>query len=185
LPTTLAGVQVNIGGSPAPLLYVSDTQINAVVPLGLTSPSTVKLSVTRDGVPLSDFRVVVDAVAPQIFRNADGSAAALNQDGTINSASQPAAPGSIVSIWATGTGVFSGVDGQKVTSASLFICSCAIGIGVDSLIVSYAGTAPGLVTGVTQINFQIPLQSDAGTVEYFSLRVDAQSSSQTFIYVTR
>jgi hypothetical protein len=35
LPTALAGVQVTINGAPAPLMYVSGTQINAVTPFEL------------------------------------------------------------------------------------------------------------------------------------------------------
>ena len=154
LPATLGGVTVTIHGAAAPLLYVSDTQINAVAPIELSASSTVDLNFA-----VLTFRTIVDSVAPQVFRNPDGSAAAINQDGTVNSQTNPAKVGSYVSIWATGTGYFPGSDGQMATGANSF-CSlprpCVIfdasGTQVDT---SYSGAAPDLVNGVIQINFQV------------------------------
>jgi len=51
--------------------------------------------------------VPVNGAAPGIFRSQEGvssQAAAANQDGTVNSPSNPAAPGSYVSVWGTGFG---------------------------------------------------------------------------------
>jgi len=62
LPTELAGVQVSIRGIPAPLLYVSGTQINAVVPLELLNVASTSLRVTLNGSALPDFRLVIDPV---------------------------------------------------------------------------------------------------------------------------
>jgi uncharacterized protein (TIGR03437 family) len=157
LPTTLAGVQVSFNGTPAPLLYVSDTQINAVVPLELLNESSASLRVTLNSGTLPDFRLVVDTAIPQVARNADGSAAAINQDGTVNSATHPAAAGSFVSIWATGIGFAPGMDGQMATTAQSF-CNCIIHdlVHNQDIVPAYAGAAPGLVTGVVQLNFQVP-----------------------------
>src|ERR1039457_6301221 len=69
LPTTLGGIQVTIGGTPVPLLYVSDTQINAVAPVELT-PNTTTLGgiqVTIGGTPVPLLYVSdtqINAVAP-------------------------------------------------------------------------------------------------------------------------
>lgn len=177
LSNNLGGVQVMIGGVPAPLLYVSNTQINAVAPAELTAGST-EVVVTIGSTSLPGFRAQVDQSDPQVFLNADGSAAAINQDGSVNSAANPAAAGSIVSIWATGTGA-EGPDGLKATTP-VFSCSCGIG----SLSVTYAGYAPGLVDGVTQINFQIPASANAGPMEYFSLTAGSGIGSRTFVYVS-
>ena len=84
LPTTLAGLQVTINGMAAPLLSVSGTQINAIAPLELISPGFTQLQVTVNGVALPDLPVAIDPAIPEVFRNADGSALAVNQDGTIN-----------------------------------------------------------------------------------------------------
>ena len=160
LPTLLGGVQVTIDGIPAPLLYVSDTQINAVAPVELTAGSAVALQIAQSGAPLPDFRVMVDIAAPGVFLNPDGSAAAINQDGTVNSEANPAPVGSYVSIWATGTGYFPGSDGQLATGANEF-CSLTASCNVVSLFdgspanLYYIGAAPGMVNGVVQIDFQV------------------------------
>jgi uncharacterized protein (TIGR03437 family) len=157
LPTTLGGLQVTIGGFPAPLLYVSGTQINAIVPFELamaTSPT----SMTISGLEATPFRLIVDQRIPEVFRTAGGSAAAaINQDGTVNSSANPAKAGSLVSIWATGVGwTSSNVDGQQQTKPE-GNCACYIeNLGVlNYAVTSYAGAAPGMVNGIVQINFQV------------------------------
>jgi uncharacterized protein (TIGR03437 family) len=160
LPVTLGGVQVTINGTPAPLLYVSDTQINAIAPVELTAGSPVALQLAPNNTSHLDFRVMVDIAAPQVFLNPNGSAAAINQDGTVNSPANPAPVGSYVSIWATGTGYFPGSDGQLATSADQF---CGLAGNCNLVSVSdgspvnlyYWGAAPDTVNGVVQINFQV------------------------------
>lgn len=185
IPTTLAGVQMTINGTLAPLLYVSATQINAVAPIELTAGATVTLRVVTNNVAAPDFRVVVDSADPEVFLNTSGTSAALNQDGTVNSASNPVAPGSYVTVWATGTGITSGGDGEIAQSAQSS-CACFVSealiangtgmpgetIPVPALNVTYAGASPGLVNGVVQINFQLPTD---GSSE-FVLTVDGKSS---------
>ncbi len=97
---------------------------------------------------------MVDSTAPGIFTN--GGGAAVNQDGSINSASHPAKVNSVVSIWATGTGVAPRTDGQVVVGAHNDCSSCSAYVDYSSVGVLYAGAAPGLVAGVTQIDFLMP-----------------------------
>jgi uncharacterized protein (TIGR03437 family) len=183
LPTTLGGVQVTIDGNAAPLLYVSATQIDAVAPLELTAGSTVSMQVTENSTALPDFRAQVDVAAPQVFLNSQGSAAALNQDGSVNSQTNPAQAGSYVSIWATGTGYAPGNDGQAAAGADefctpgLILCGVAQSDGTP-VNVSYTGAAPGTVTGVMQINFQV----SAGQGYYLS--VDGIDSNSFTVYTT-
>jgi uncharacterized protein (TIGR03437 family) len=181
LPTTLAGVSVAFNGIPAPLLYVSDTQINAVVPLELVSLPSTSLRVTLSSGALPDFRVVVDTAIPEVFRNANGSTAAINQDDSPNSAANPAKVGSFVSIWTTGTGFAPGMDGQMATTAQNF-CGCIIHDLTQNqdIVPSYAGAAPGLVNGVVQINFQVP-----GTGTSFYLEVNGKASDTFSIAVSQ
>jgi len=180
LPTTLAGVQVAINGTPAPLLYVSDTQINAVAPLALSNLPSASLRVTLNSGALPDFRLVVDTAIPQVARNANSSAAAINQDGSVNSSAHTAVVGSFVSIWATGTGSAPGMDGQMANSPQNF-CGCTIHdiLRNQDIVPSYAGAAPGFVTGVVQINFQ------PGTGTLFSLEVNGKASDAFSIAVSQ
>ncbi len=159
-PKSLGGVQVSIDGVFAPLLYASSTQINAQVPFVLTDPDNAAISINSASSSIPVFRASVDPANPVIFSNA-GSSAALNQDGTLNSITNPAKEGSIVSIWVTGTGTRYEIDGQVATSAENS-CFCEVSVdgmtGMNGLSLTvYAGAAPGIINGVSQINFIVPL----------------------------
>ncbi|MCC6392012.1 MAG: SBBP repeat-containing protein [Bryobacterales bacterium] len=173
---------VAIGGRPAPVLAAFANQIFAVAPFGLNGEQSARLRVTSNGVALPEFPLIVVSTAPQIFRNADGSAAAVNQDGTLNSTANPALPGTIVSIWATGTGYYlDAADGAIAGEARNTYC-CAVMISGSPADVLYAGPSPGLVNGVTQINVRIPagVSSAADVV----VRAGIQASAGATIFVT-
>jgi uncharacterized protein (TIGR03437 family) len=160
-PKSLGGVQVSIDGVAAPLLYASSGQINAQVPFVLPHPDAATIRITNGSSPIPSFRVSVDPAIPGIFTNAR-SAAAINEDGTVNSFANPAKAGSIVSIWVTGIGVDLGAeDGQVSPAASNYCADCEISVnGVTAAngltLAVYAGAAPGLIDGVAQINFTVP-----------------------------
>jgi uncharacterized protein (TIGR03437 family) len=178
-----------------PLLYVSDSQINAVAPQSATPGDAMTIHIVSNSVTSPDYPVTVIAADPEIFRNADGTAATVNQDGTRNSPTNPAKAGSIVSIWATGTGLIypRPLDGQISTTAQDYAC-CQVTIAPDySLgpvlppgpVVFYAGAAPGTVAGVVQINFQIPAPYIHALGTYnFTLIAGGKSSATAAIYVT-
>ena len=104
--TSAGGVQVLFDGVPAPLLYVSDTQINAVAPFGLSTEAT-QVQVSYNGLTSDAVSVPVATTVPGIF-SADGSGSGqgiiANQDGSLNSPAAPASRGSIVTLYATGAG---------------------------------------------------------------------------------
>jgi uncharacterized protein (TIGR03437 family) len=113
------------------------------------------IQVINNAAMLPDFRIWVAASDFGIFLGA------INQDGTVNSPSNPAKAGTIVSIWATGFGNAAGpVDGAVATVANNRCGSCTISVGGSAPeTVVYAGAAPGLIDGVMQINFVVPAQS--------------------------
>jgi uncharacterized protein (TIGR03437 family) len=176
-------VLLTIDDFPAPLIYLSATQINAIAPIELTADSSATLQLTVGGAALPPCRVWVDEADPGVFSNPQGGAAAVNQDGTINSAANPAPSGSYVSIWATGTGYFPGRDGQVAAAANQF-CTASVLCGVElsggatgvatPVNVTYSGAAPGLVNGVVQINFQV-----SGAGPYILTVGDIDSSAFT------
>jgi len=185
LPVTLAGTQVTIDGIYAPLLYVSGTQINAVAPVEMTGTTPVSMQVTAGGQTLLPFRLVIDPAIPAVFLTTADNAAAINQDGTINSAGNPAKSGTIVAVWATGVGLpVPGADGQETTAAQQ-LCNCLIyaaapsGSLEQSVPVLYAGAAPGTVTGVVQINFQV-----TGNTANYVLIANGQTSEVFSVYVS-
>ncbi|MBZ5621353.1 MAG: SBBP repeat-containing protein [Acidobacteriia bacterium] len=180
------GVQVSIGGRDAPVLYAADSQINAIVPFGVDGRFSAAVHVVFKGVTGPDFLAGVSAADPEVFRNSEGYAAAINQDGTINSPDHPAQGGSIVSIWVTGTGYepsLDGREGQVAASAEDFDC-CEVDVMGVRADVLYGGTAPGLVVGVVQVNFRVPVLEFFAAQPYLELTVQAggQSSLPVRIY---
>ncbi len=157
LPVTLAGTQVLFDAVAAPLLYVSQSQVNAVTPFALTPGKSTKVQVVAGTTAAPVLESTVIAAQPAIFNNGT-SAAALNQDGTLNSASNPARLGSIVSVWATGAGLVypTPSDGEVAAAAQNYSCCFVVVNGSAYADVLYAGAAPGIVAGVVQINFRVP-----------------------------
>jgi len=165
-PTQLAGVQVSFDGQPAPLLYVQEQQINTVVPWGVAGDYNssyeggTKVSVQVGGVSTNTFTNPLAAAAPGIFANEANQAAVLNQDGTVNSPSNPAAAGSIIAIYGTGGGMTSPAgqtgDLSPLSQAALTLPVAVQIAGPNYAEVIYAGAAPGLISGLFQINVIVP-----------------------------
>jgi uncharacterized protein (TIGR03437 family) len=161
---TINGTQVLFGGVAAPLLFASSSQINAVVPFGVTG-STTQVQVVYQGQHTASTTVPVQPASPALFAlNASGGGpgAILNQDGSVNSETNPASQGSVVVLYGTGGGVTSpaSVDGL-LTSQPYPLPMLPVSVTVDSLPakVLYAGAAPGIVAGVMQINVVVPAKA--------------------------
>jgi len=163
-PTQAGGVRVLVGGVPAPLLYVSATQINAILPFGLGDNPMAQVVVEREGVRSNIFAMTVVEASPGPFQQAPPNAtfgAILNQDGTLNSPANPAPAGSVVALWASGLGAFSPplADGEIVGTTGPFPgleAEVSVEIGGIPAQIQYAGAAPGLAAGIAQINFVVP-----------------------------
>lgn len=167
-PTSLSGVQVLVNGAAIPLLYVSASQINAEIPSPLSGVENgnATVQVINGSATLPNFRASVDSSIFGIFLNADGTIAAINQDGTLNSSSNPAKAGTIASVWATGFSSSAGpVDGAIEAAANNWCSYCQISLGSLNETVAYAGAAPGLIDGIMQINFIIPTESGSGATQ--------------------
>jgi uncharacterized protein (TIGR03437 family) len=145
------GPELLIGGAPALVFYRDSGQINAQAPYGLVAGTAAEVEVLEDGRLRARCRVSVVAVAPGIFTVSGGSgqAAALNEDGTLNSAENPAPQGSILTFYATGEGR---TAGEPLPSPVLPVDVRVAGLPVE---VEYAGGAPGFV-GLMQINVRLP-----------------------------
>lgn len=166
-PTEAGGTRVTFDGKAAPLLWVQDSQVNVAVP-SVSGPTT-QICVTYNDVQTNCLAKPVAQSAPGVFTLDGVHAAVLNQDGTMNSASNPAPRNSTVAIWATGLGPIrpSQPDGSLVGeplpvnagAVSLGTLTCVdMGCPVTLLAptqTTYAGPAPLLIAGTTQINFNL------------------------------
>ncbi len=178
LASTLAGCQLLVNHIPAPLVYVQANQVSAILPYELTPLIGNGLAnyaqMVCNGVPGNAFKFSGVAAAPAIFSAASsgtGQAAVLNQDGSYNSSTNPAAAGSIVTLFETGEGVLTpvGQDGRIETGALSTIPTPAVPITVTfgttaSPKITYAGVAPGEVDGLLQIDVQVPSGLTPGDV---------------------
>ncbi len=163
--TKLAGVEVLIDNVPAPLLYVSATQINAQVPYEAAGKQFARVDVRYNGAVVSSSTVAISPFAPAFFEGPMSAVAAIDQDGAVNGAANFAPRGSIVSLYATGDGAESnGAATGKVATAPYPLTSgkVVVTIGDSPAEVLYAGAAPGLL-GVMQINVRVPSVA-AGTL---------------------
>ncbi len=108
--TTLAGVSLSLGPITAPLLYVSDTQINFAVPLVDPAQRLAPMQLTVNGASATPRQIPITFANPSLFLtdpqtqlSAIGSlAVALNADGSANSATNPARLGSAISVFVNG-----------------------------------------------------------------------------------
>ena len=181
LPTQLAGASVEIGGRPAPLYYVSPGQINAQVPVELSS--TEASVVVRNGgstsASVTDF---LRPAGPGIFtQDSSGSGPESITHASTNllvTADLPASPGEFVQIYATGMGRVSPVvpSGQPAAEFPLSRTLSEVSVTMNGVPaeVTFSGLAPGL-TGLYQVNARVP-EGVQGTVA-IAASVDGISSN--------
>jgi uncharacterized protein (TIGR03437 family) len=166
--TTLSETQVLFGDTPAPLTYVSRTQINAVVPYEVADAPVAAVQVKyAPGGMSAPMGVPVVAATPGVFTvsgSGQGAAAVLNEDNSLNSPSNAAMRGSVIQIYGTGGGMTSpaGTTGSIAPSAATTVLQVHVTIGGVDAQVMYAGSAPGYVNGLMQVNALVPQTVAAG-----------------------
>jgi uncharacterized protein (TIGR03437 family) len=182
LSDILQGTQLFFDGSPAPLVYASAGQLGAVTPYSVAGNSTTSVQVSYLGVLSLPMIVPVVPAAPAIFTlsgEGSGGGVILNQDFTVNSPSNPAARGDYIVIYATGAGETSpsGVDGL-ITGSTIPLPVLPVTVQIDGLdaAVAFAGDAPALVSGVLQVNVQVPAASQTGPAVSLVVSVGGVSS---------
>lgn len=164
-------------GTNMPVLYSSDSQVTVQAPATLPAGGTFLLYYGWQGLTLiAPGTVRTQATAPGIFADAY-----LNEDGSRNSAANPAAAGSTVQVFGTGLGA---IDtnlalGDYHPTATLTRTTAAVSVtvGGQDAEVLFAGGAPGLPGGVYQVNFRIPDGTAAGA-QPIALTVGGQSTAE-------
>ncbi len=190
LPFSLGALTVRIdglpvSGLPAPLLYASDRQANAVVPYSVAGRDKATINVSRF---LFHFAVRTDLVnvgvtdrSPATFQLLEPmdycglysplfirpTAFVRNEDGSVNRCMNPARSGSIATIFLNGGGL------PTPATISGLIASERTPIGVEVNVNSEGGNVevvnfsldPGSVTSVGRLDFRIPTVSSARAIE--------------------
>jgi uncharacterized protein (TIGR03437 family) len=168
---------------------VQDGQINAIAPWSLTAGQKVDVCVSYHGAATNCITRTAVNAHPGVFM-LNGSTLVVNQDGSINSTSNPAQVGSVVTVYATGLGPIEpaqpdgGIVGLPLPENVLPVtltwelqCCPVLWLGPSSapITVQYAGPAPFEVAGVSQINFVVN--------QYASPISLAVGTGQCWIYV--
>jgi uncharacterized protein (TIGR03437 family) len=125
--------------------------------------------------------VPVRASAPNLFtlnQTGAGQAAAINGiDGTANTPVNPAKIGGNISLYATGEG--------QTSSESDFtpVLQVRVTVGGIPAAVNFAGRAPGQVTGLMQVNVQVPIGVQPGGYVPVVLQVGDVSSTPGAVWI--
>lgn len=196
LPTSLSGASITFVDSagksfPAPLVYASPTQINLIVPAGV-SPGVGKVTLT--GASSLTATVQIDPVSPGIFTaNASGTGVPAALAARYSAAGTPtpvpvfqcpaayqcapvplnlgvATDQLVLSLFGTGMRHVSAASNVKVTVKGL------------SVPVLYAGPQ-GEFAGLDQVNVQIPISLKGAGVSQLQLIVDGQPSNTVSITI--
>ena len=169
--TTLGGVTVYFGSTPAPILYVSAAQLAVVVPFEV-SGATTETYIQYQGQYSAPFPLAIAQSTPGIFTanlSGQGQAAAINDHNntfSYNNSANPASAGDYVELYVTGAGQTSppGVDGQPYAGPAPCNLPVTVTVGTVSGPPQYCGGVPGQIAGLTQINVLIPSGLTAGNV---------------------
>ncbi len=158
IPFQLGGATVSIGGRPAPILFASPGQLNVQVPFDVPPGNAViEVSVNGNVTATTSFNIL--SSAPGVFMLAQGRAAVVNQNGSVNSGDQPAPGSSVIAAYCTGLGTVGPAigTGQAAPDSPLSWVTGQVTamIGSTPAQVQFAGLAPGFA-GLYQVNILVP-----------------------------
>ncbi len=151
LPLRMLGVSATVNGVPAPLYYVSDSQVNVQIPYE-TGAGPAVLGINNNG-NVASYVFNVAASGPGIFADANGAILPLSTGQA----------GDTVALYVTGDGAVSplldtGASPFSATPLALLpktILPVGVTVGGVAAQTTVVGVTPGLA-GVTQVNFIVP-----------------------------
>jgi len=166
LVQSFGGVEVTFGGVPAYLMSVSPGQIVCIAPLALAGRQSTAIQVFVNGTGSNILTETVAATALGLL-SSDGSGTGLanarNADGTLNSATNPAPAGSIVTVFLTGT----------VAGAPILVNGLA----------TTAQAMAGFVSGILSCTFTAPYLQPSQTQAGVGVSSNSSQSQNLYIYV--
>jgi uncharacterized protein (TIGR03437 family) len=160
-PTTLGTVQVTVNGIAAPLYVVQPTFISAVVPYGVTgSTATVVVKVTGSP-PSNSVDVPLAATGPGVYAwtaNGLGDGIVGQLNGTRIDSTNPAVPGTYVTVYLTGLGAVTPAVAEGAIDVTLSNVNAPVSVTIGGLPVAdlqFKGLSPTLKS-VYVMNVKIP-----------------------------
>ena len=179
LPATLGGVTVTVAGRAVALLFVSASQINAVIPFEVTSTTAAVVVTTGEGASAA-YNIWLDAKAPALFTvNSNGSGAPLIFDAVTWQPAPAIDMTKPVILLATGLGQTTPPGSSTAGGSStpplneIDKTQLKVYMGETPAEVQWAGLMPGFA-GVYQINVKA---NGAASTRVYLQQGTAQSNS--------
>ena len=188
LDTTMSGARVTVNGTAVPIYYASPGQLGIQIPTELTgAEATIQVSV--DGQNSPPQTVSVEPVSPGIFAftgDGRGPGAITHADGSAVSAQNPARPGELVILYATGLGHVSPAvpTGARPTEVSRTVEAATVIIDGTSVIPDFVGLA-GCCVGLNQVNVRIPESTRSANDIPLVLTIGGKQSNQVTTAVSQ
>lgn len=171
LSDRVADTRVLVNGQPAQLFYVSDRQINFVMPL--SAPGSVDIVVSNPAGASTPARLTVEQTLPGIFFDPETNAAAVLVAGAGQTTlDRPAAAGDVLEIYCTGLGPLgpSSLPGLQETVGRSRVTIA--GLDAEVLFSGATSALPGLY----QVNARVPPGLAAGS-QPLAVLIDGKSSN--------
>jgi uncharacterized protein (TIGR03437 family) len=181
--TLLNGTLVALGGNALPLIYVSDSQINAIVPFNTPVNTSQQLLIQNNGRQTIPISLPVAPAQPAVF-TATGTGS--GQGNIFNSStnvlanpSNPVTAGDTIVIYCAGLGAVDPPvqDGfpASLTTLSSTVNPVTVTIGGQTIAAAFAGLVPGF-TAFYQVNATLPAGIATGDTVPLTLSVAGQIS---------
>jgi len=187
--TLVNATTVTFNGTAAPIVYSGSGGTAVQVPYEIAGSTSANVVLTV-GSQTAQFTANVAPTAPGLFTldlSGKNALVAMNADGTLNSLANPAARGSKITFFATGTGVTSPADLDGVVESSngqVPVTSIGLTIGGQGVVMPSVASLPKDVSGVLQIPVTIPANIfNTGPVPVVLVAGGVLATQPTFIYV--
>lgn len=159
LNTTMTGTQVTVNGTPVPIFYSTPTQLGIQIPVELTGTSGT-LQVTVNGRSSAAQSISVSPFSPGVFtwsQDGRGAGTITHANGVPVSSQDPARPGEVVIVYATGLGQVTPAaqTGMRANGASSTTTPVTVFVDNIPIASEFAGLS-GCCVGLNQVNFRIP-----------------------------
>jgi len=193
LPTTVSGVGVTVNGESAPVNFVSNTQIDFLVPADI-QPGTVQIQTTNNGLTSAALSVTSDLIVPAFFTigaaNGNDYVAATHANGSLigptglitGVTTTSASPGETIVIYGTGFGQTSpSIPNGQIVSTALSLPTLPT-VVIDGIVanVAFAGLTGA---GLYQFDVVVPPGAHAGDDLVVALLGNGETQENAFITV--
>ena len=154
------GVRFSAAGpsQATPFVFMSPRQLNIQIPNFQPGPARLSIQVNSGNIT-DDVTIQIAEAAPGIFTYGDNHAVVQNEDISVNSTANGAAPGSVGVLFLTGQGPLDRevLPGHAAPADPLARATipAIVTVGGREAEVLFAGLAPGFV-GLCQVNFRFP-----------------------------